>query len=101
MSTRKGEFVTLKTLIDEIGNDAINFFYLTKKNDQHLNFDLNIAIAEDKNNPVYYIQYAHARIDKILNEIKDLTKHEYNPDSLKNDIEKNLINSLNSFNETW
>ena len=100
MSTRKGEFVTLKTLIDEIGNDAINFFYLTKKNDQHLNFDLNIAIAEDKNNPVYYIQYAHARIDKILNEIKDLTKHEYNPDSLKNDIEKNLINSLNSFNET-
>jgi len=90
----------LKTLIDEIGNDAINFFYLTKKKDQHLDFDLNLAISEDKNNPVYYIQYAHARIDKILNEIKDLTKHEYNPDSLKNDIEKTLINSLNSFNET-
>ena len=100
MSTRKGEFVTLKTLVDEIGNDAINFFYLTKKKDQHLDFDLNVAIAEDKNNPVYYIQYAHARIEKILNEVGELEQYKFNPDSLKNDFEKKLINSLNSFYET-
>ena len=100
MSTRKGKFVTLKTLVDEIGNDAINFFYLTKKKDQHLDFDLNVAIAEDKNNPVYYIQYAHARIEKILNEVGKLEQYKFNPDSLKNDFEKKLISSLNSFYET-
>tara|TARA_B100000029_G_scaffold262079_1_gene258269 strand:+ start:2175 stop:3782 length:1608 start_codon:yes stop_codon:yes gene_type:complete len=100
MSTRKGEFVTLKTLINEIGNDAINFFYLTKKKDQHLDFDLNIAISEDKNNPVYYIQYAYARIEKLLIEAGDYMKHDFNPDSLKDNLEKNLIDSMNVFEET-
>ena len=69
MSTRKGTFVTLKKLADEIGNDAIYFFYLTKNSNQHLDFDLDVAVSQDKNNPVYYIQYAHARIEKILNKL--------------------------------
>ena len=99
MSTRKGEFVMLKTLIDEIGNDAINFFYLTKKKDQHLDFDLNLAISEDKNNPVYYIQYAHARIEKLLNEAGDYMNHDYNPDGFEDNLEKNLIDSMNTFGE--
>ena len=99
MSTRKGDFVTLKTLIDEIGNDAINFFYLTKNKDQHLDFDLHVAVSEDKNNPVYYIQYAHARIGKILNKVENFEQSDYNPNSLNHNLEKNIISSLNGFNE--
>lgn len=62
MSTRSGEFYTLKNLIDEIGSDAARFYYLSKQADQHLDFDLNIAKSDSKENIFYYIQYAHARI---------------------------------------
>jgi len=99
MSTRKGEFVELETLREEIGNDAMNFFYLTKNKDQHLDFDLNIAIAENKNNPVYYIQYAHARIEKILNDVQNYATHDYNLESLDNDLEKNIISTLLNFDD--
>lgn len=99
MSTRKGEYVELNKLGDEIGNDAINFFYLTKNKDQHLDFDLNIAINQNKNNPVFYIQYAHARIEKILKEIKDYEDKEYDLRSLENKLERELISTLINFNE--
>ena len=99
MSTRKGEFVELETLREEIGNDAMNFFYLTKNKDQHLDFDLNLAIVENKNNPVYYIQYAHARIEKILNDVKNYKSHSYNLESLDNDLENNIISTLLNFND--
>jgi len=99
MSTRKGEYVELNKLGDEIGNDAINFFYLTKNKDQHLDFDLNIAINQNKNNPVFYIQYAHARIEKILKEIKDYEDKEYDLRSLDNKLERELISTLINFNE--
>ena len=66
MSTRSGEFVPLRELRDEVGNDAARFFYITRKNDQHLDFDLNLAKSESKDNPVYYIQYAHARVCSVL-----------------------------------
>ena len=99
MSTRKGEFVELETLRKEIGNDAMNFFYLTKNKDQHLDFDLNLAITENKNNPVYYIQYAHARIEKILNETKNYQSHKYGLESLDNELEQNIISTLLDFNE--
>ena len=99
MSTRKGEFVELETLRKEIGNDAMNFFYLTKNKDQHLDFDLNLAITENKNNPVYYIQYAHARIEKILNETKNYQSHKYDLESLDNELEQNIISTLLDFNE--
>ncbi|MDR0378879.1 MAG: arginine--tRNA ligase [Candidatus Accumulibacter sp.] len=66
MSTRAGEYVTLRTLRDEVGNDACRFFYIMRKSDQHLDFDLDLAKSQTNENPVYYIQYAHARICSVL-----------------------------------
>jgi arginyl-tRNA synthetase len=62
MSTRAGEFVTLRELRQEVGNDAARFFYVLRKSDQHLDFDLDLAKSQTADNPVYYIQYAHARV---------------------------------------
>jgi len=66
MSTRSGEFVTLRELRREVGNDACRFFYVLRKSDQHLDFDLDLAKSQSNENPVYYIQYAHARIASVL-----------------------------------
>ena len=66
MSTRSGEFVSLEELIKEVGKDATRFFYLTRKSDQHMDFDIELAKSNNSNNPVYYIQYAHARICSIF-----------------------------------
>ncbi len=66
MSTRSGEFVTLRALREEVGNDACRFFYVLRKSDQHLDFDLDLARSQTNENPVYYIQYAHARIVSVL-----------------------------------
>lgn len=62
MSTRAGQFVTLRELREEVGRDAARFFYLMRKSDQHLDFDLDLAKSQEKDNPVYYVQYAHARV---------------------------------------
>ena len=66
MSTRSGEFVTLRELRREVGNDACRFFYALRKSDQHLDFDLDLAKSQTNENPVFYIQYAHARICSVL-----------------------------------
>jgi arginyl-tRNA synthetase len=66
MSTRSGEFVTLRELRKEVGNDAARFFYVLRKSDQHLDFDLDLAKSQSNENPVYYIQYAHARVCSVL-----------------------------------
>ena len=66
MSTRSGEFVTLRTLREDVGNDACRFFYVLRKSDQHLDFDLDLAKSQTNENPVYYIQYAHARVCSLL-----------------------------------
>jgi len=66
MSTRAGEFVTLRELRTEVGNDAARFFYVLRKSDQHLDFDLDLAKSQSNENPVYYVQYAHARICSVL-----------------------------------
>tara|TARA_Y100001936_G_scaffold252786_1_gene314100 strand:+ start:838 stop:2595 length:1758 start_codon:yes stop_codon:yes gene_type:complete len=66
MSTRSGEFITLRELRKEVGNDAARFFYLLRKSDQHLDFDLNLAKSQKNDNPVYYIQYAHARVCSVI-----------------------------------
>jgi arginyl-tRNA synthetase len=66
MSTRGGEFVTLRELRGEVGNDAARFFYVLRKGDQHLDFDLALAKSQSSDNPVYYVQYAHARICSVL-----------------------------------
>ena len=68
MSTRAGEFVTLRQLRAEVGNDACRFFYVLRKCDQHLDFDLDLAKKQSNENPVYYVQYAHARICSVLRE---------------------------------
>ena len=68
MSTRSGEFVTLRELRKEVGNDACRFFYALRKSDQHLDFDLDLAKSQTNENPVYYIQYAHARICSVMNQ---------------------------------
>ena len=66
MSTRSGEFVTLRQLRGEVGNDACRFFYVLRKSDQHLDFDLDLAKSQTNENPVYYIQYAHARVCSVV-----------------------------------
>lgn len=66
MSTREGEFITLREVMDEVGRDVARFFFLMRRRDSHLDFDLELAKKESMDNPVYYIQYAHARICGIL-----------------------------------
>ena len=66
MSTRSGEFITLKELVEEVTSEAARFFYINRKADQHLDFDLDLAKEQSKDNPLYYIQYAHARISSAL-----------------------------------
>jgi arginyl-tRNA synthetase len=69
MSTRSGSFVTLRELREEVGKDASRFFYVTRKAEQHMDFDLELAKSESKDNPVYYIQYAHARISTLIKKL--------------------------------
>ncbi len=70
MSTRSGEYVTLRKLRDEVGNDAARFFYVSRSNDQHLDFDLELAKTQSNDNPVYYIQYVHARVASMVRRMK-------------------------------
>ena len=71
MSTRSGDFITLEQLLKEVGKDATRFFYIARKSDQHMDFDIELAKTNDSNNPVYYIQYAHARICSIFRQSKE------------------------------
>jgi arginyl-tRNA synthetase len=71
MSTRAGEFVTLRQLREEVGNDAARFFYVSRSNEQHLDFDLDVAKSQSSDNPVYYIQYAHARIASVFRQLAE------------------------------
>jgi arginyl-tRNA synthetase len=71
MSTRSGEFVTLRDLRREVGNDAARLFYVMRSNDQHLDFDLELAKARSNDNPVYYIQYAHARVSSVKRQLQE------------------------------
>jgi arginyl-tRNA synthetase len=71
MGKRSGEFVTLKELRAEVGNDATRFFYVMRSNEQHLDFDLELAKSRSNDNPVYYIQYAHARVASVMRQLND------------------------------
>ncbi len=71
MSTRGGDFVTLRELRQEVGNDAARFFYALRRPDQHMDFDLDLAKSKSSENPVYYIQYAHARICSVFRQIEE------------------------------
>lgn len=71
MSTRSGEFVTLRQLRNEVGKDACRFFYVMRKSEQHMDFDLKLATSKTNENPVYYVQYAHARVCSVLRQLDE------------------------------
>ncbi|MDF1644149.1 MAG: arginine--tRNA ligase [Pseudomonadales bacterium] len=106
MSTRSGSFITLRELRDEVGNDAARFFYVTRKVEQHMDFDLELAKSQSKDNPVYYIQYAHARIASVKKKLQeegvawDSSPEQYHLDHLTEPLEKSLINKLSLYSET-
>ncbi|MBI2038340.1 MAG: arginine--tRNA ligase, partial [Candidatus Nealsonbacteria bacterium] len=95
MSKRTGVYVTLDELINEVGLDAARFFFLARSSDSHLNFDLDLAKEQSEKNPVYYVQYAHARICSILrkSEIRN-PKSETNSKLLNHESELNLIKKM-------
>ena len=100
MSTRSGDFYPIQDLVKEIGNDATKYFYLTKKKEQHLEFDVDLAITKNKNNPIYYIQYAHARITKIINDLKISDVQKENFDNLNTKNELILLELINNYQST-
>ncbi len=72
MSTRSGQFITLRELREEVSTDAARFFYVMRSHDQHLDFDLDLAKSRSNENPVYYIQYAHARICSVFRNLEQM-----------------------------
>ena len=94
MSTREGEFVTLREIMDEVGRDAARFFFIMRRTDSHLDFDLALAKAKTLDNPVYYIQYAHARISSIIEFSRDAEQNLDNPALLDKEQELDLIKAL-------
>ena len=71
MSTRSGQFVTLRDLRAQVGSDAARFYYIMRKPEQHLDFDLDLAVSHSKDNPYYYVQYAHARTSRVLERARE------------------------------
>ena len=99
MSTRKATFISLNDLVDEVGVDVVRYFFVMRGINTHLNFDLDLAADQSDKNPVYYLQYAHARICNIVNRIesqgKDLSV--YDPNLLTNEFEIGLLKQLELF----
>lgn len=98
MSTRSGSFVTLEELRNEVGNDAARFFYILRKSEQHMDFDLDLAKSKTNENPVFYIQYAHARICSVIKQASDNTTG-VDLSLLDNDNEALLIKELNRYKD--
>lgn len=106
MSTRSGEFDTLRELRREVGNDAARLFYVLRSNDQHLDFDLEVATSQSNDNPVYYIQYAHARVAKVFRKLVEEFELEWNREAgvenmalLVEPQEKALMSALSRYPE--
>jgi arginyl-tRNA synthetase len=102
MSTRKATFVTLEELINQVGSDVVRYFFIMRSMNSHLNFDLDLATDQSENNPVYYLQYAHARICNIIK--NGAEKHlavtgEFDCALLLDDAEISLIKVLTEFPE--
>lgn len=103
MSTRKATFVTLNELIKEVGSDVVRYFFIMRGVNSHLNFDLDLAKDQSDKNPVYYLQYAHARICNIIkhgDSIGILKNSECNPSLLNHPSEIALLKQLEKFPET-
>ena len=105
MSTRSGEFVTLRQLRKEVGRDAARFFYVMRKCEQHLDFDLDLAKSQSNDNPVYYIQYAHARVCSVLRQAEEKgiavepSPGDANLERLTEDHEQALLKTLARYPE--
>ena len=104
MSTRSGSFVTLRELRDEVGVDAARFFYAQRKSEQHMDFDLDLAKSQSNDNPVYYVQYAHARICSIFRQAEERSILMENSEQadfslLDNEHESKLLALLQRFPE--
>ena len=103
MSTRRGEFVTLRELRQEVGEDAARFFYVLRKPEQHMDFDLDLARSQSNDNPVYYVQYAHARICSVFRQLAekgiDIDLRKADPGLLIEDQELDLLRSLSRYPE--
>ncbi|OPY87622.1 MAG: Arginine--tRNA ligase [Smithella sp. PtaU1.Bin162] len=104
MSTRSGEFVTLREVLDEVGKDAARYNFLMRRSDSHLDFDLEVAKKQSNENPVYYVQYAHARICSILKmaEERGIALPEYkdiDPALLREQEEINLMKMMAKYPE--
>ena len=101
MSTRSGSFVTLEDLRKEVGNDAARFFYILRKSEQHMDFDLDLAKSKTNENPVFYIQYAHARICSVFRQVNEkgvkLNLAEADLSLLTEEIEKNILRELSRY----
>jgi len=99
MSTRAGEFVTLRELYDEVGVDATRFFFTMRRQESPLDFDLDLAKAQSQENPVYYLQYAHARIASLLKFSGEKVTTEVDLGLLSSKEEGELIGCLSQFPE--
>jgi arginyl-tRNA synthetase len=105
MSTRSGSFVTLRELRKEVGADAARFFYVMRKCEQHLDFDLDLAKSQSSDNPVYYVQYAHARVCSVLRQAAEkkisveITPGAANLERLREEHELQLLKSLSRYPE--
>ncbi|HEV09061.1 MAG TPA: arginine--tRNA ligase [Sulfurihydrogenibium azorense] len=105
MSKRSGDFITLRELVEEVGKDAVVYFFASKDPDTHLNFDIDVALAKSNENPVYYVQYAHARISSVFREAKE--KFGFDPESdfeadlslLTQEEEKSIMKFLSTLPE--
>ncbi len=106
MSTRSGSFVTLRELRDEIGRDALRFFYVMRKCDQHMDFDLELAKSKSNDNPVYYIQYAYARVCSVFKQLDqkawlfDQAEALAHLDRLTTEHEQAILSTLAQYPET-
>ena len=101
MSTRSGSFVTLEDLRNEVGNDAARFFYILRKSEQHMDFDLDLAKSKTNENPVFYIQYAYARISSVFRQAQDkginLNHKGADLSLLLEESEKTILRELNRY----
>jgi len=101
MSTRQANFITLDELISDVGKDVVRYFFIMRNMNSHLNFDLELAKEKSDKNPVFYIQYAHARICNIINKsnLKKINFKTINLNLLDSDIEKTILNKLIDFED--
>ncbi|MCD2449554.1 arginine--tRNA ligase [Methylicorpusculum oleiharenae] len=105
MSTRSGEFVTLRQLRNEVGQDAARFFYVMRRSEQHMDFDLKLATSKSNENPVYYVQYAYARVCSVLRQLdeknweRDITLGMDNLNCLREEHETALLTTLARYPE--